>query len=224
MRATRDLLRRRMHLMRKRAAWLTHVQQTNHQYTLPAFSQNIAYKATRDGLAERFADPAVQKNIEVDLALMGCYDQRLKDVEFSMVRTAKPHDPATFYQLHLVPGIGTLLSLVLLDELHAIRRFPRVQDVASDCRLVTCAQESAGKRYGAPGSKLGNAYLTWAFSEAAVLVLRDNPTGHKYLSRLEKTQGQGKALTVLAQKLARAVYDMLRRHTACDIHKFRGQS
>jgi transposase len=208
MRATRDLLRRRMHLMRKRAELLTHVQQTNHQDNLPAFSKNIAYQANRDGLAERFADPAVQKTIEVDLALMGYYDQRLNDVELSMVRTAKPHDPATFYQRQSVPGIGKILSLVLLYAIHDIRRFPRVQDVVSDGRLVTCAKESAGKRYGASGTKIGNAYLQWAFSEAAVLFLRDNPAGQKYLTRLEKTHGTGKALTVLAHKLARAVYDM----------------
>ena len=104
MRATRDLLRRRMHLMRKRAELLTHVQQTNHQYNLPAFSKNIAYKANRDGLAERFADPAVQKNIEADLALIGYYDQLFNDVELSIVRTAKQHDPATFYQLQSAPG------------------------------------------------------------------------------------------------------------------------
>src|SRR5262247_4860136 len=35
MRATRDLLRRRIHLMRKRAEWLGHIQQTNSQYNLP---------------------------------------------------------------------------------------------------------------------------------------------------------------------------------------------
>jgi len=159
MRATRDLLRRRMHLMRKRAELLTHVQQTNHQYNLPAFSKNIAYKANRDGLAERFADPAVQKNIEVDLALIGYYDRLLNDVELAIVRTAKQHDPATFYQLQSGPGIGKILSLVLLYEIHDIRRFPRVQDFVSYCRLVKCAKESAGKRYGASGTKIGNAYL-----------------------------------------------------------------
>jgi hypothetical protein len=66
---------------------------------------------------------------------------------------------------------------------------------------------------------MGNAYLQWAFSEAAVLLLRDNPAGQKALSRLEKQHGQGKALTVLAQKLARAVSSMVRRQTACDMEK-----
>src|ERR671924_148600 len=70
MRATRDLLRRRMSLMRKRAELLPHVQQTNHQYNLPEIGQKIADTANRGGIAERFPDPAVQKSIEVDLALI----------------------------------------------------------------------------------------------------------------------------------------------------------
>ena len=70
MRATRDLLRRRIHLRRKRAERLAHVQQTNSQDHLPEIGKNIADKANRDGVAERFPDPAVQQSIEVDLALM----------------------------------------------------------------------------------------------------------------------------------------------------------
>jgi transposase len=58
-------------------------------------------------------------------------------------------------------------------------RFPRVQDVVSYCRLGKCTQESAGKRYGPSGAKIGKAYRTWAFSEAAVLFLRHNPAGQK---------------------------------------------
>jgi hypothetical protein len=81
MRATRDLLRRRMSLVRKRAEWLTHVQQTNSQYNLPDLGKNIAYKANRNGVAARFPDPAVQKSVEVDLALIGYYDPLLRDLE-----------------------------------------------------------------------------------------------------------------------------------------------
>jgi transposase len=90
----------------------------------------------------------------------------------------------------------------------------------SYCRLVKCAKESAGKRYGTSGTKIGNAYLKWAFSEAAVLFLRDNPAGQQYLPRLEEKHGPGKALTVLAQKLARAVYYMLTRDTVFDMATF----
>jgi transposase len=220
MRATRDLLRRRMHFMRKRAELLTHVQNTNSQYNLPEIGKKIAYKANRGGVAERFPDPAVQKSIEVDLALLGHYDDLLRDMELSILRTAKQHNAHTLYLLRTVPGIGEILSLVLLYEIHAIGRFPRVQDFVSYCRLVKCPRESAGKRYGTSGAKIGNADLKWAFSEAAVLFLGAHPAGQKYLARLEKKHGQGKALTVLAHKLARAVYDMLKREVAFDTQKF----
>jgi transposase len=220
MRATRDLLRRRMHLMRKRAELLTHIQNTNSQYNLPEIGKKIAYKANRDGVAERFPDPAVQKSIEVDLALIDHYDRLLRDMELSILKTAKQHDANTLYLLRTVPGIGEILSLVLLYEMHDIQRFPRVQDFVSYCRLVKCAKESGGKRYGTAGTKIGNAYLKWAFSEAAVLFLRANPAGQKYLTRLEKKHGKGKALTVLAHKLARAVYYMLKRAVAFDMATF----
>jgi transposase len=220
MRATRDLLRRRMYLTRKRAELLAHIQNTNSQYNLPEIGKKLAYKANRDGVTARFPDPAVQKSMEVDLTLLGSYDPLLSDLELHIVKAAKQHDANTLYLLQTVPGIGKILSLVLLYEIHDIQRFPSVQDFVSYCRLVKCAKESAGKRYGTAGAKMGNASLKWAFSEAAVLFLRDNPAGQKYLTRLEKKHGQGKALTLLAQKLGRAVYYMLKRQKAFDMHKF----
>ena len=62
MRATRALLRRRTHLMRKRADLLSHVQNTHSQYNLPEIGTKIAYKANREGVAERFREAAVQKS------------------------------------------------------------------------------------------------------------------------------------------------------------------
>jgi transposase len=162
----------------------------------------------------------VHKSIEVDLALITYYDELLRDVELTIVKTAKHHDANTLYLLQTVPGIGKILSLVLLYEIHHIDRFPRVQDFASYCRLVKCAKESAGKRSGTSGTKIGNAHLKWAFSEAAVLFLRDNPAGQKFLTRLEKKQSKGKALTILAHQLARAVYYMLKQKTAFDMSTF----
>jgi hypothetical protein len=95
MRATRDLLRRRTHLMRKRAELLAHVQKTNSQYNLPEIGKKLAYKANRDGVAERFADLAVHKSSAVDLALSTYDDQLLGDVELAIVKAAKHHDAHT---------------------------------------------------------------------------------------------------------------------------------
>lgn len=67
---------------------------------------------------------------------------------------------------------------------------------------------------------MGNAYLKWAFSEAAVLFLRHNREGQRLLARLEKSHGKGKALSILAHKLGRAVYYMLARETVFSMQKF----
>jgi hypothetical protein len=70
MHATRDRLRRRMDLPRKRAELLGHVQHTNSQDNLPEIGKRLASKANRDGVAERLPDPAVQKSMAGDLALI----------------------------------------------------------------------------------------------------------------------------------------------------------
>ena len=122
--------------------------------------------------------------------------------------------------LPTVPGLGTSLRQVLLSESHDLQRFPRGQACGSSCRRVTWAKASAGKRSGTPGATIGHASLTGACSEAAVLLLRDPPAGHKSLTRLEKNHGQGKALTLLAQPLGRAVYDRFKRQKAFAMHQF----
>jgi transposase len=220
MRATRDLLRRRCHLARKRAELLTHIHNTNSQYNLPEIGKRLAAKANREDVADHFPDPSVHKAIEIDISLIDHYDQLLGEVELYLTRSAKTDDVQTFARLQSVPGIGQILALVILYEIHDIRRFPRVQDFVSYCRLVKCAKESNGKRLGTSGKKIGNVHLRWAFAEAAVLFIRQSQRGKEYFLKLEHQHGKAKALTVLAHKLGRAVYFMLTREQAFDLHRF----
>lgn len=219
MRSTRDLLRRRMHLVRKRAELLAHVQNTNHQYNLPEIG-SIVHKSKRTGVAERFADPSVQKSIELDLALIDHYDQLLLRLEHELSLIAKVHDADSYFRIRSIPGIGRILGLVILYEIHDIGRFPSVQDFVSYCRLVKSAKESAGKRMGASGKKIGNVHLKWAFSEAAVLFLRRNPEAVKYRAKLANKHGKAKSLSILAHKLARAIYHILKRKEVFHMESF----
>jgi transposase len=205
MRATRARLRRRLPLAHKRGDLLAHGPNTNSQANRPAMGKNIAYQANRDGVAERFADPAVHKSIAVALSLLGYDDALLREVELTILTTAKQPEAHPLYLRQTVPGIGKMRSLVLLEAIPPIDRFPRGQELASSCRLGKGAKESHGKRSGTSGSKIGQAHLTWAFSAAAGLCLRDNPAGQKCLAKLEKKHGKGKALALVAHTLARAV-------------------
>jgi transposase len=85
---------------------------------------------------------------------------------------------------------------------------------------VKSAKESAGKRYGSSGAKIGNAHLKWAFSEAAVLMLRESEEVKKYKAKLVKKHGRAKALTILAHKIGRAVYYILKRKEVFNLESF----
>jgi Transposase len=85
MRATRDLLRRRLHLVRKRGQLLAHIQMTSHQYNLPPLGKRIAYPANREGIAEHFESRVVRQSIAVDLALLERYDALITELEPSKV-------------------------------------------------------------------------------------------------------------------------------------------
>ena len=211
MRSTRDLLRRRMYLMHKRAELLAHIENTNSQYNLPPFPKKLAYKANRSGVVDRFDDPGARKSVEVDLHLLDFYDQLLNNLELFIVKTARVHDSQSLHLLQTTPGIGKILSLVMLYEIHDIDRFPTVGDFISYCRLVKPQRESAGKKSGSRNSKIGNHHLKWAFSEAAVLFLRGNEPAQKIHQRRVSKHGKPKALAILAQKIARSVYFMLKR-------------
>jgi transposase len=220
MRSTRDLLRRRLHLVRKRGQLLAHIQNTRAQYNLPEFGRRLAYPGNRDGVREHFPDPSVRKSIDVDLRLVAQYDTLINDLELTIVRTAKRHDADAFHRLRSVPDIGKVLALTILYEIHDITRFDRVQQFASYARLVKCQKQSGGKTLGTSGAKMGNVHLKWAFSEAAVLFLRHTKEGKRLRATIEQKHGKGKALSILAHKIGRAVFYMLSRGTVFSTEKF----
>ena len=220
MRATRDLMRRRNYLMRQRAELLAHITNTNHQYNLPALGVRPARPAERSGLAEHFVEPSVRKSVEADLSLIDHYDRELPALERYLESNAQAHDPVALAIVRTIHGMGKVLGLSILYEIHDVGRFSRVQQFLSYCRLVKPTKESGGKILGHSGRKIGNAHLKWAFSEAAVCFLRANKPAQALRARLMARHGKGKSLAIIAAKIARAVYFMLRRSEAFDTERF----
>lgn len=220
MRATRDLLRRRTKIVRHGADLKAHVTNTTSQYNLPPNKVNLKNKGAREQLRSTFTDLSVQKNIDLDMAILDCYAQQLSKVEWYIQQQAKQHNPKHFQLLKSIRGIGPILALTIIYEIGSIDRFASVQKFASYSRLVKCKAESAGKTYGTQGNKIGNAHLKWAFSEASVLHLRGNKKAQKYLLKLQKRMSKAKALSALAHKLGRCIYFMLKNETVFDERKF----
>jgi transposase len=220
MRATRDLMRRRNHLTRKRGELMAHIQNTASQYNLPPFAHRIDKRSQRADVLEHFPDLQVRNSVALDLTLIDHYDALLPKLERHIRACAKGHDPKAFTLLRSIHGADLVVPLTLLYEIHDIARFPSVQDFLSYCRLVKPARESAGKLQGHSGRKIGNAHLKWVFGELATTFLRGNPRAQALHERLKKKHGKGKALSILAAKLARAVYFMLSRGQVFDPDKF----
>ena len=70
MRSTRDLLRRRCYLVRKRSDLLAHIQNSASQWNMPAFGKRPDKKLNHQWVAAQFQDPSVRKSIETDLELI----------------------------------------------------------------------------------------------------------------------------------------------------------
>ena len=135
LRETRDLLRRRLFLVRQRAHLVAHIQNTNSQYNLPVFGKKLVFAANREELAvaERFSDPSVRLSIETDLELIDKLDEQIHKLELHLERHAKIDDANTYARLRSVPGVGKILALILLYEIHDIRRF---ENVGGSCRTA----------------------------------------------------------------------------------------
>ena len=221
-RATRDLLRRRMHLMQKRSELLSHIKNTKHQYNLPDFEKSISYKRNRVTLSNHFAhlDDSLQLSIAMNIKLIDTYDELLRETELHLTHHAKANEPQSYYLLRSIPGVGEILALVMLYEIESIARFAKVGNFLSYARLVRAQKESAGKRTGYAGSKIGNRYLKWAFSEASILFLHQLPEARPYKASLEHKYGKARALSMIAQRLGRTVYGMLKRNYAFDLNRF----
>jgi len=219
-RATRDLLRRRMYISRRCGELVAHIQNTNTQYNLPQLKKKLTRKHNHDGVAERFEDPAVRKSVEVNLEMIQALNQVMRKLEWHLEKTARQHDYHSLYLLRSIPGVGQILALVILYEVHDIKRFPRVQDFSSYARLIKPTKESDGKWAGHSNKKIGNHHLKWAIKEAAILMLRDSQQAKYFVSKLTRKYNKGKALGIFTHKLGRAIYFLLKNKEAFDMKRF----
>lgn len=224
MRATRDLLRRRTYMVRQRGLLLAHIQNTNTQYNLPSFeNKKISRKFNHEAVAEHFEEPSVNLAIQADLTMIDAFNKLIKPLEWQIEKLACQHDPNNLYLLKTIPGVGQILALTILYEVHDIKRFKTVQRFCSYARLIRPEKESDGKRAGKSNKKIGNAHLKWAIRTAAMISIRESDQTKKFVGRLERKYNKGKALGIYTHKLGRAIYFMLKNKKAFDMKIFFSQ-
>ena len=218
-RPLRALLRQRIYYVWRRSELLSRIH--SHQLAhnrVPARQTRRVRDDWEEQLLAAEEHPLRQLALKNDLAMIRHFDAQISQLEEELQRQTKQLAGREFALLQTTPGIGENLGLTILYEIGDIERFPTVKDFLSYCRLVKGTVASAGKIKGLRGAKLGNPYLRWAFGEAAVIAKRDHfkirPLAQRLEARMEGNKF--KANTVVAIKLARAVYFMLRNKTVFD--------
>jgi transposase len=203
-RSLRDLLRARLRFVRLRARTYGHVHTARRQLNLPPVSGDVKYKSKRGAIPESIPDRHVRRSVAADLELLDPLDALIRHLERDLEVAVQEHYEKEMALLQSIPGVGLILSMTVLLEIDTIA--PPL--------------ESAGKKVGVGCRKQGNAWLKWAFSEAAVLSAQKDEQIGKYLRKLRSQQAPGKALGMLAHKLGRAAYHMLKHERVFDRERF----
>ncbi len=224
MRGTRDLLRRRLMFVRKRAATYTHLQNTlnSHGFMQP-FRDAVRRKGDRRTLEQLPRQKDVGKNITCDLDYIEALDTIINKLEKTVVESAHHHNRKHYKLLHTIPGVGKITALTMLYETHTIDRFKSAQCYSSYCRVVGADNESGGTLYGhTTNDKIGNPYLKWALSEIGIKMVDQSPLISEWFDKQLAQHGKGSAMARLRHKIAIAVYYMLKHEIVFDEYTFLG--
>lgn len=172
-----------------------------------------------DAVISHFDDENIRMRVAMYLKMIIFYDQQIAELDERIESLMKPN--AYSKLLQSIKGCGRILSSVIASELgENLDRFPSAKHFVSYSRLAPTSKLSNGKSKGESNAKNGNAYLSWAFTELANLVVRFNPEAKAFYDRtFRRVKLRVKAIRILAAKLARAIFKMLETGEVFDIKR-----
>jgi len=216
-RGVRELLRKRLILVRQQTTCLLSIQSTITRYENIRLTGNNIKTLNTEKALSLVKDENVRLAIQSQLKVLNCIMEQVDLLEMEIKKKIKL-DPF-FVLLKTVPGIGPILAMTILLETGEINRFESVGNYSSYCRCVESKRVSNEKKKGLNNRKNGNSYLCWAFIEASNRAIRSYPEIKRYYQRkLSKTM-RVVALKTIANKLSKACYFMLRDKSGFDMKK-----
>jgi transposase len=207
-RPTRDLLRKRLQLVRHRTSHILSVKNIlARNLGLRMKSEDIK-KITDPEVRRFFPDKEMQTMVLASVGLIRHLQVEISAIENMITKKLKVRKE--FAKLMTVPGIGKILTLTIMLEVGDINRFPTVGDYSSYCRCVKSIRTSAGKVIGYGNRKNGNKYLSWAYIEAAQAARRFYETVRAFYEKKMAKTNRIVAIKALSHKLTRASYYVMR--------------
>jgi transposase len=208
LRPVRDLLRRRLLLVRQRTTLILSFKSLNER-TLGQRVPLACVKAMDPEEAQaRFTAPADQLLAGEQITLMDHHTDSITKIEEHILKVAEK-SPA-YQRLQELPGIGKILGLTIALETGDANRFADAGNFASYCRCVKSVRQSNHKKKGENNRKCGNKYLAWAFVEAAHFACRHDDQCRRFYDHKKQQTNPVIATKSLACKLAKAAWHVMK--------------
>ena len=208
-RPIRDLLRTRSRMVSLRANAYGTLRRILMQY---GHSSAVIKKFAEEQICRHFDHPAIQASCQLELERVRLYSREIAILEDYILHTVA--DQPVFDLLQTIPGVGKILALTIYYEVGDIGRFEDPRSFCSYSRVVPGAANSAGVVSRGKGSKQGNPYLKWAFTQAALYAVRFNAGIRKFrqahLARRRSKSRKIVSLSIVAHKLAIAAYYVIK--------------
>ena len=217
-RGVRELLRRRMILTRQQTSSVLGIQAMLTRYeNVRLTGRKIKSYKEEDDILKYAKDDSVRLALQAQLKVLSCIMEQVDLLESNILKEIKGDD--FFELLKSIPGIGSILAMTILLETGEIARFKSPGNFSSYCRCVESKRISNAKKKGQNNKKNGNAYLGWAFIEAANYAIRFSDPIKKYYQRKLGKTNRIVAIKTIANKLSKACYFMLRDKIEFDVKK-----
>jgi len=216
-RALRDLARKRIQLVRSRTQHVLAVENILSRSTGSQLSTTTIKRLASSDIDTLGLAPDVALAVQANLAVIATLNLEIGRIEARLLEGVKLRPE--YARLKTIPGIGEVLAIVIMLETGDVSRFAQVGNFASYACCVDSARYSNGKKKGEGNTKNGNAYLVWAFVEAANFARRYSDDAKRFFERKKARTNGIVATKALAHMLARASYHMLKAGQDFDVKR-----
>jgi transposase len=213
-RPARDLLRKRLMLVRQRTAQILHFETLITRNLGTRINVDEIKKLTEEDVEDIFQQEHLVLSGKASIATINFLGVRITQIEKVLHKCAKLK--GEYKKLMTVPGIWKILALTIMYETGPIKRFAKVGNYASYCRCVGSERISNGKLKRKGNRKNGNKYLSWAYVEAANHARWNYEYVDRYYQRKMAKTNNVVAIKAIAHKLARACYYIIRDQKVFD--------
>ena len=214
-RPVRDLLRRRLFLVRQRTAHILSFQSLVSRQRGEQISSNQIQRLWPKEVERFFDDERLVLMGATNIEMIRFLTKQIRQIESVVLREAKLKPE--YEKLLTVPGIGKILAMTIMLETGDINRFKKVGNYSSYCRCVKSSRKSNEKKKGENNRKNGNRYLNWAYVEASHFMRRYSPEAKRWYQRKLTRSKQVVATKALASKICKACYFIIKDQVDFDV-------